>query len=296
MYVQKKILITGSESYVGESLRKWLGRYGNRYLVDTVSTLDTTWEKTDFGFYDVVVHVAAIVHRQERPSMERLYLEVNRDLPIRIALRAREQGVKQFIFMSTMSVYGKIQGVIDSNTLLQPKTFYGMSKLEAERAILRMQSDGFNVVVLRPPMIYGRGATGNYSKLSKVARKCPIFPAVGNLRSMIYIDNFCEFVRLMIDNNEKGIFHPQNQEYVNTTEMVRCIAEMHGKRILTTNAFNPIIRFLLSKNDMVTKVFGDLVYDKSLSAYKKNYIYITDFRKSIELSETNGFMVGDSKC
>ena len=285
MEFQYRVLITGSNSYVGGSLEQWLSRYEDRYLIDTVSTFDNAWEKIDFGVYDTVVHVGAIVHRQETPGMERLYREVNRDLAIRIATRARDQGVRQFILMSTMSVYGKLQGVIDNSTPLLPGTLYGTSKLEAERGILPLQSDRFDVVVLRPPMIYGKGAKGNYLRLSRLARECPVFPEFDNSRSMLYIDNLCEFVRLMIENREKGVFHPQNKEYVNTSDMVKYIAEVHGRRIRMTTALNPVIRLLISRNNTFSKVFGTLVYDKGMSEYKSDYWYVADLRRSIELTE-----------
>ena len=119
-------------------------------------------------------------------------------------------------------------------------------------------------------MIYGKGCKGNYPKLVKAALKLPIFPDIDNERSMLHIDNLCEFVRLIIDNEESGIFFPQNKEYVKTSEMVKVIAETHGKKIRLTKAFNPILKLLAYKVGLINKVFGNLVYEKSMSEYKED--------------------------
>ena len=101
----------------------------------------------------------------------------------------------------------------------------------------------FKIVILRPPMIYGKGSKGNYPKLAKKGAKKlpPVFPDIDNERSMLHIDILCEFIKLMIDNEESGLFFPQNKEYVRTSEMVKLVAEAHGKKIILTKVFNPIL-------------------------------------------------------
>ena len=282
----KKILITGANSYIGTSLDKWLGKYPDRYYVDTVSTRDDAWKKKDFSEFDVVFHVAGIAHVSSDPKMEDLYYKVNRDLTIETAKKAKAEGVKQFIFMSSIIVYGDSSSskrVIDRNTIPTPSNFYGNSKLQAEEGIKGLKSDDFNIVILRPPMIYGKGSKGNYPKLAKVAQKSPVFPDIDNERSMLHIDNLCEFIKLMIDNEESGLFFPQNKEYVKTSEMVRLVSKVHGKKIILTKVFNPILR-LMSGIGVVNKVFGNLVYEKSMSEYKVGY-RIRSFKESIELTE-----------
>ncbi|MBO1915018.1 NAD-dependent epimerase/dehydratase family protein, partial [Microvirga sp. 3-52] len=91
-------------------------------------------------------------------------------------------------------------GIIDMYTTPAPSNFYGDSKLQAENQIKSLNEDSFKVVILRPPMIYGKGSKGNYPKLAKAARKLPVFPNIDNQRSMLHIDNLCEFMKLMIDN------------------------------------------------------------------------------------------------
>jgi nucleoside-diphosphate-sugar epimerase len=265
----EKILITGSNSYIGTSLKKWLGSYPDKYFVDTISLRNDLWKEKDFSKYDVVLHVAGIAHIKETKDNANLYFRVNRDLAFETAKKAKSDGVKQFIFFSSMSVYGIERGVIDKNSPLNPKSSYGKSKLQAEELIKPLGDDGFKIAILRPPMIYGKDCKGNYPRLASVALKVPIFPDIENRRSMIYIDNLCELVRLLIDDHSSGVFTPQNKEYVRSSEMVKMIAETHGKKIKMTKLFNPLIRLL--KINVVNKVFGDLIYEKSVSEYKKNY-------------------------
>lgn len=286
--MMKKILITGANSYIGTSLEKWLMNYPGKYVVDTVDMRDGSWKEKDFSGYDVVFHVAGIAHVSSDPKMEDLYYKVNRDLTIETALKAKKEGVKQFVFMSSIIVYtGCVPegGIINSSTIPNTKNFYGDSKLQAEKGIKYLEYEDFKIVVLRPPMIYGKGSKGNYPKLAKAAQMLPIFPDIDNKRSMLHIDNLCEFIRLMIDNNESGLFFPQNSEYVKTSEMVQLIAKFHGKKIRLVKLFNGLLRVMGFKFGLINKVFGNLVYEQSMSTYKDNY-RIRDLRFSIELTES----------
>lgn len=285
----KKILITGKTSYVGNQLAEWLNKEPEEYEVVKKSVRDDKWKEIEFSNYDVVVHVAGIAHQDTKADREELYYKVNTDLTIDIATKAKTEGIKQFIFMSSIIVYGvgsKIgeKKVITKETIPEPINFYGNSKLLAEKGILALQSDDFSVVVVRPPMIYGRGSKGNYPLLSKLAKVTPIFPDIENQRSMLHIDNLSEFIRLMIENEEKGIYFPQNEEYVKTSEMVRVIASSNKKKIMLIQIFNRVIIRLSKKNNFINKVFGSLVYDKELSQYKKNYNVIK-FLESISETE-----------
>ena len=283
----KKVLITGKDSYIGTSFEKWLSQWPDKYMVDTIDMKGDTWKDNDFSEYDVVFHVAGIAHVSSNSKREDLYYRVNRDLAVETAIKAKAEGVKQFIFMSSIIVYGDSSGnkrVITRETVPTPSNFYGNSKLQAEQGITPLESDGFKVVILRPPMIYGKGSKGNYPRLAKLAQKLPVFPDIYNERSMLHIDNLCEFIRLMIDNEESGLFFPQNKEYVRTSEMVRLIAEVHGKKIRLIRWMNWLVRMMFGIG-IVNKVFGNLVYEQSMSDYDKANYRIRDLRESIELTE-----------
>jgi len=283
----KKLLITGKNSYIGTSLENWLMREPDNYKVDTFDMKDESWKEKNFSQYDVIFHVAGIAHVSSDPKMEDLYYKVNRDLTIETAGKAKVEGVKQFIFMSSIIVYGDSSNskrVIDRNTIPTPSNFYGNSKLKAEEGIKNLESDDFKIVVLRPPMIYGKSSKGNYPRLANLAKKIPFFPDFDNERSMLHIDNLCEFIKVMIDHEESGLFFPQNKEYVNTSELVKTIARVNGKKIWMTRWMNGLIRIMFGIG-IVNKVFGNMIYEKSMSDYDKENYRVRSFSESIELTE-----------
>ena len=289
---KKKILITGKGSYIGESVEQWLLKDRDQYEVDTLDMLNNSWRDKDFAEYDVIFHVAGIAHADVGAITEEqkeLYYEVNTELTLEVAEKAKRSNVKQFIFMSSMIVYsGCKERIITFSTEPKPLNFYGDSKLQADKKLQEMVTDGFKVVVLRPPMIYGKGSKGNYPQLAKLASRLPVFPIVKNQRSMLHIDNLCQFVKLMIDNEETGVFFPQNGEYTNTSDMVQMIAEVKGHRIIMipfVYLFVKVLEKVPGKiGELTTKAFGDSSYEMSMSEYKENY-RVNSLRKSIILTE-----------
>lgn len=283
----KKILITGKNSYIGTNFKKYLQNYPNQYYVEELDVRDDSWKEFDFSTFDVVYHVAGLAHSTPDESQRDLYYRVNTDLTYEIAKKAKECNVKQFIFMSSIIVYGsgKIDEdrVITKETPLNPDNFYGDSKKQAEIKIKPLEDEKFKIVIIRPPMIYGPQSKGNYPLLSKFAKKTPIFPTLKNKRSMLFLGNLMEFVKLMIDNNESGIFLPQNDEFVSSYDLVKIIAAMNNHRIWFTGLFNPLIK-MCNKQVYINKVFGNLTIDKELSKYKDNYnIYMLE--ESVRLTE-----------
>ena len=270
----KKILITGANSYIGTSFEKYIEEnYPKQYEIDTVDMIDGSWREKSFSGYDSVFHVAGIAHSDSgkiSAEKEKLYYSVNTDLTIETAKKAKADGARQFIFMSSAIVYGDSAPIgkdklITKDTPVSPANCYGDSKVQAENGIRPLNDDNFKVVILRPPMIYGKGSKGNYPLLSKIAQKTPVFPYVKNERSMLYIENLCEFVRLMIENEESGTFCPQNAEYSNTSELVKMIAEAHGKRVVLVKGFGWLLKLLSHVTPVVNKAFGSLRYERDMS-------------------------------
>lgn len=288
----KKILITGANSYIGTAFETYLSQWPQKYQVDTVDMVDGTWRDRSFAGYDCVYHVAGIAHADHgKISAEKaaLYYAVNRDLAVETARKAKAEGVGQFIFMSSAIVYGDSAPIgktklITRQTPPAPSGSYGDSKLQAELGLMPLDDEDFKVVILRPPMIYGAGSKGNYPILAKMARKLPLFPAVKNQRSMLYIGNLVEFVRLMVENEERGIFWPQNPTCSNTSELVAMIARAHGKKIWLVSGFSWALKLLGHLTPLVNKAFGNLQYDPSLSQYPENY-HLYTLEASIEATE-----------
>lgn len=283
----RKILITGKNSYIGTNVKKWLEQEKNNYEVTELDVKTDEWLQEDFSNYDVILHVAGIAHVSTNKKLEDLYYKVNRDLAIKVAEKAKAENVKQFIFMSSMIIYGDDATVgktkvINKDTVPQPKNFYGNSKLQAEEGIKQLENENFKTVIIRTPMVYGPNCKGNFQKLKKIAKISPIFPDIKNERSMIYIDNLCEFIKQIIDNEKDGIFYPQNKEYVSTKQIIKVMAENMNKKIHFIKLFNFILKLMSKKINLINKVFGTKIYAKELSG---NFDYIVvDNEESIRRS------------
>lgn len=277
----KKILITGANSYIGTSFEDYISKLDD-YQVDTVDMMDNLWKEQDFSSYDVVFHVAGIAHIKEIPEIESLYYEVNRDLVIDVAKKAKNSGVKQFVFLSSMSVYGLTSGIITPNTVPNPNTYYGKSKLQAEVGLQLLRDDSFKISILRPPMVYGKNCKGNFQSLIKIAKKVSFFPYVNNQRSMIYIDNLSSFVKKAIDEELDGIFFPQNKEYVNTSNLEKLIANSMNKKMIIVKSTYPLIMLLRKFIVQADKAFGTLIY-KDTEQFDFSY-NVVNFEETIRKS------------
>ena len=288
----KRILVTGKNSYIGVSVKKWLKDKKQYDCIDEVCVKNSAWQDLDFSVYDAVFHVAGLAHSDTGHATEQtkaLYYEVNTHLTLEVAKKAKSEGVRQFIFMSSMIVYGDssplgIKKRITKETLPSPANFYGDSKLQAEIGLSDLEAENFKIAVIRPPMIYGKGSKGNYPKLATLAKKLRIFPHIENERSMLHIDNLCEFVHLIIKNEDRGTFHPQNKTYVTTSHLVAEIARIHGKKIYLTPFFNLFLKVVAKHGKTLNKMFGSLSYDMALSIYQEDY-RVRTFEESIELTE-----------
>ena len=290
----KKILITGANSYVGTSLETWLKQWPDDYCVDTVSLLDDQWKEMSFCGYDAVFHVAGLVHLKESkddPQQKELYDRINHRLAVDVAAKAKQDGVSQFIFMSSASVYGQTAPIgklvmITKDTPFAPVDNYGISKARAEESLKGLADEQFKLAVVRPPMVYGKGCRGNYPAMAKLAKVLPVFPWVDNQRSMLYIDNLSELIRLLVDDGAEGVFCPQNDEYVNTSDMVNLIAHAHGRNILIVKGLVWVLKLLRPVTSMVDKAFGSLCYDRQISVYPKKYC-VKNLQESVLETEKN---------
>lgn len=281
---KKKVLITGAGSYIGQSFIQYTKKhYPANFEIEELDMTDAAWRDKDFSEYDVVYHVAGIAHADVGKVSEEIkskYYEVNTGLAVEAAEKAKREGVKTFVFMSSMIVYGDSapygqQKVIDETTVPKPANFYGDSKLQADVAVRELANDTYKVIVLRPPMIYGKDSKGNYRTLAKLAKKLPIFPDVDNERSMLYIENLCEFLcQVMLlkpYHRNSVVLLPQNGEWTKTSDMVKMIAKASGKKIAELQCLAPAV-WIGSKmpgkiGGLVNKAFGNNCYEFEASFY-----------------------------
>lgn len=278
----KSILITGENSYIGNALSDWIDeRYSNDITYTKLSIRTDSWKKENFNKFQSIVHVSGIAHNSNDKNLKNIYYEVNTDLTIKIAQKAKKDGVKHFIFLSSIIVYNaNKEKKIDLNTIPNPSNYYSDSKLKAEEGLLQLQDHNFRISIIRPPMVYGPNCKGNFSKLSKISKKTLLFPDIKNIRSMIFISNLCEFLSKVIINEVDGFLYPQNEEYVKTSEIVKEIASYHNKKVFFIKT-PKILIFFLSKSKLYKKIFGDLVYDKKMSSQKIYNYNIFTFKESI---------------
>lgn len=276
----KRVLVVGENSYIGKSFAAFAK---DKYDVSMVGSRNDAWKDRDFTGYDSILHCAGLAHASRDPRMETLYYQVNCDLAVAVAKKAKAEKVGQFIFLSSILVYGSHPSEIDSDTLPKPDDFYGLSKLKAEQELAKLADGDFKLCLVRPPMVYGPGCKGNFPKLAQLAKKTPLFPAYPNRRSMIYIDNLCCYLSHLLDRNAEGVGCPQNSEYVNTSELVKLLAAGQGKRVRTTKLFNPVIQPLAKRLSVFSKLFGDLYYRKQGNEETYN---VVDFSDSIKLTIT----------
>ncbi|MBQ9142883.1 MAG: NAD-dependent epimerase/dehydratase family protein [Lachnospiraceae bacterium] len=300
----KKILLTGENSYIGTNLKAYLQEYNEKqgkecYLVDCISQRSDGWEMQDFGAYDTIVDVTGIAHVDVgKVSKEEIthYYDINWKLAVRTALKAREEGVRQFIYLSSSIVYGDSAVLgqekhITKETKPTPANFYGDSKWQAEQELKSLGTKVFQVAILRLPFVYGAECKGNYRILSKLAEKMPAFPSVRNSRSMLYIENLNEFLRLIIEAGQGGLFFPQNPQHCSTGELVQAIGAAKGRKIYLWNILNPLV-WLAAKcpgriGKLTNKAFGSLTYDLELSKEPAGY-QLYDLSESVHRIEQKG--------
>lgn len=259
----KHVLIAGKGSYIGQSLVRFVEENNLPCEMVELDVQDSSWHNFDFSGYNSVVLVAGIAHQKETDENRGLYYEVNRDLAYEIAKTSKAAGVPHLVMLSTMSVYGLDEGVITPDTLPAPKNAYGESKLEGEQLIHSLEDDHFKAAILRPPMVYGPGCKGNFNSLARLALTLPVFPLVENRRSMVYIDNLCAFIMMCVADQLNGTLFPQDDEYMNTSEMARLIAEANGKKLRLSACLGVPTNLLTGFIGKARKAFGTLIYKET---------------------------------
>lgn len=285
-----KICIIGKNSYIGSHIDEWLKKYGHEVFQLDVLTED--WKAFDYSSYDAIVHVAGIVHRPDCKDAG-LYRRVNTEMPAAIAekyksSRSLNNSKTTFVFLSTMAVFGTPKrlgkNVITADTPISPMDLYGQSKAAAEEQLLRLQDGRFDVVVVRPPNVYGKDCRGGYIPgFVKVVKYLPVIPAAyaDVKQSMLYIDNLCEFIRLAIEQKRQGVFMPQDEKAVSAVEITSAIARGLGKKPRISRLLGWVVR-LFSFVPLIQKAYGGVEYDKSLSCIDGMDYVVVPFEEAMK--------------
>lgn len=285
----KKVMLVGIGGYIGGKFTEYIQKNYPDWQIDAVDSMNRKWADANFHGYDAVYNVSGLAHANARQGSEELYYQVNGQLPIDVAAKSKKEGVPLFVQMSSQIVYGDMSGlgkekIITKDTVPEEPTVYGKSKMMAERGLQKLVDDKFQVAIMRPPLIYSEYARDNFPRLVNFAKKMPIFPKLENKQSMVYVDNLCELVRLVIENNKGGIYYPQQECYIETSKIVKDIANAVGNKMWQTRIFNPVLRLLskVPQLGFIHKAFGSIAYDMNISNHFDGRYRVVSYEESIK--------------
>jgi len=267
-----RVLIIGANSFIGSNFK----RFSKFRDIDEVSLLDKAPEEIDFTGYDVILHLAAIVHQSEKIT-EEMYFKINSDLCLKVAECAKKAGVSQFIFMSTVKVYGdrNLKNVLrNEESECNPDDAYGRSKYDAEQKLKKLTDDRFVVSIIRTPLVYGNGVKANMYKLIKLVDTLPILPfgRTGNMRSFTFAENLTGYIDRIVEKKVPGVFIAMDETSLSTTELTSYIADCLGKKRIFFRLPGILKRMAaLLAPDQVDRLFGSLEFDNSLTRAALNY-------------------------
>ena len=267
-FKMKRILLNGCNGYVGSD---FLNQYKNKYLFEKFSLLNQKLDNINFDNIDIVLHCAALVHQKIEHPYEKYY-DINVEYPVKLAKLAKQNGVKQFVFISTIAVYGEEKEKLNENTTYKPITSYGKSKLEAEKQLVELNDDNFIVSIIRPPMIYGKNAPGNIDSLVKLVKKLPIIPLgkIENKRTFVSIQNLSYIIDEIINQKQNGTFLVSDDEAISTSRLIELISKNLDKKIYLVKIafFESLLKIL--KPSFHKRLYGSLEVDNSITKEKLN--------------------------
>ena len=267
-----KVLITGANSFVGTNFQ-FFSQYKD---VEEISLFENKPEDINFGKYNVVLHLAAIVH-QSRKIPESEYFNINRDLCLRVAEHAKKAGIKQFVFLSTVKGYGEFVpkfGLCNENSKCIPDDAYGKSKYEAELGLKKMEDVNFTVSVIRTPLVYGEGVKANMLSIVKLVDSFSLLPfgKIDNKRNFTYTENLVGFIDQIIEECASGIFIAKDENAISTTELVNYLSKHLGKKVILfklSQIFTRIGAFFIP--GIFDRLYGSLEFDNSKTKKELNY-------------------------
>lgn len=265
---KKTLMITGASGFIGSNFIK---KYRDEYNIVPVCLIENKPEDLDYTEVDTILHLAALVH-QMKGAPEEKYFEVNTGLTRRLAISAKEAGVKHFVFYSTVAVWGT-HGYFDYNkvitleTSLNPLTPYAKSKYDAEEVLNMLRNDNFKISILRPPMVYGKDCPGNMKKLEKLVDILPILPFGNdeNKRTIVHVDKLLEETNIVIQNEKEGIFIPKDEKDLSIKKILEYILKEKKKKIILIKLPKLGERILHKiKPRIVESLYGSLVFKEDL--------------------------------
>ncbi|WP_234495048.1 UDP-glucose 4-epimerase family protein [Vibrio maritimus] len=305
-----KILLTGATGFVGGHLLRsiqdehevtCLVRGATKLNLDGVHHIYSDFETSsiqelDLSSFDQIIHCAARAHvmNDEVANPLEEYRKTNTDLTLALAQRAAEQGVKRFVFISSIKVNGESTRDVafGADDLPNPSDDYGVSKAEAEQKLMSLaNSSNLEVVVVRPPLVYGPGVKANFVSLYKLAGKgfpLPLGCMDSNRRSLVSIYNLVDFIITCIEtpNAANQVFLVSDGEDVSTRRLVEILARAQGKSPWMVPI--PLIAFellgkLTGKAAVIERLTGSLQVDIQKNQHMLNWLPPYTMEQSLQL-------------
>ncbi|WP_418179076.1 NAD-dependent epimerase/dehydratase family protein [Aliarcobacter lanthieri] len=264
-----KLLITGSNGFIGNY---FINKYKSKYDIKTFSFVKDDINTLDCNTIDIVFHLSALVHQMGGVSTSE-YEKINVVQTLELAKKAKISGVKHFVFMSTVKVYGEeTNSKYTENSICNPEDGYGKSKLKAELELKKLEDENFKVSIIRTPIVYGYGVKANIKNLVNLVNKVLILPFknMNNKRSMVYIGNLCHLVDEIITQEKQGIFLASDDEPLSTSRLIELIARNLGKKIYLVKIpfFDNLLKIL--KPSFHKRLYGSLEVDNTITKEKLN--------------------------
>lgn len=286
-----KILITGSNGFVGSHLCEYFStipeyrvlaqiREKTQNLSASIETiifdLNDDLTNLDLGSVNVVVHCAGRAHIMKEVESEPLsiYRQVNVEGTLNLAKKAAKAGVKRFIFISSIKVNGEVTAnkpFTPNESISNLQDPYGLSKFEAEQALLNLaQNVKMDVVIIRPVLIYGPNVKANFKSMVNLAAKGIPLPVgcLDNQRSMVSIYNLIDFIDICLLHPlaKNQIFLISDQDDITVKELFMKLAKVQGKKLIALPVPKVLINYvakLFNKDAIALRLCSSLVVDTS---------------------------------
>ena len=248
------VAITGKNSFIGSY---FISKFQEQFQITEIDLVNKDIEKINFKKFDVVFHVAAIVHSSKKIPFDQYY-KINTKLAFETARCAKQHGVKQFILMSTAKVYGEgsESEIYNESSNCEPLDNYAKSKFEAEKLISTLQDHDFNVAIIRTPVVTGPGVKGNILSLIKLINKFPVIPLgnIKNKRTFASIDHLVLLIKQIINTSAKGTFLAGNAT-LSTSELVFLIKnKLKSKALIIPFPCKKLLKFFMP--NYYSRLFG----------------------------------------
>lgn len=271
-----KVIVTGAKGYIGKS---FVEEYRNSYELVEVSLRETPIQAIDFSGVGAVIHLSALVH-QKKNIDDKLYFKINTDQTVALAATAKAHGVKHFIFFSSSAVYGSHGSLknptpsFNENSLCTPTDAYGKSKLLAEEKILKLESEEFKISIIRPPVVYGKGAPGNMERLRKLVNYLPVLPFRHNqhFRSVVGINNLVCFIASVLEKRINGILIPQDEQPCSIQFLAFTLANGSKRRIALFKLPDILFKIpYISNKRIIRSLYGSFLLDSTQTNTRLGY-------------------------